>query len=163
MMPSTIKGIYKNGQVILEETPEINGPAEVLVTFTGDVVLRKALNPLDITERIKELSLLQDGWLNGEGMAPKKEELQWFSNIFESCYDTALPLPYLYPAVNGGVQAEWVNGNYDVSLNVDLKNKKAFYQALNHTNDHVDEITLDLVKREDWQLLNTKLLTVLKA
>ncbi len=37
-MQSTIKGIYKNGQVALEEAPETSGPVEVLVTFTGGVV-----------------------------------------------------------------------------------------------------------------------------
>jgi hypothetical protein len=33
-MLNTVKGIYKNGHVILEETPETDEPMEVLVTFT---------------------------------------------------------------------------------------------------------------------------------
>jgi len=38
-MLNTIKGTYNNGQVILEEAPpETNGPTEVLVTFTGNLV-----------------------------------------------------------------------------------------------------------------------------
>lgn len=36
-MFSTIKGIYNNGQITLEECPETNKPVEVLVTFTEDV------------------------------------------------------------------------------------------------------------------------------
>ncbi len=162
-MPSTIKGIYENGRVILDETPETNGPAEVLVTFTGGIIPRNATGPLNIAKRLNEISLLQDGWLNGGGIAPKKEDIQWFSVVFENSYDSSLPLPYLYPTINGGIQAEWINGDHDVSLNIDLESKKAFYQALNHTNDNVEELTLDLKRREDWQLLNKKLLTILKA
>ncbi|MFT4152901.1 hypothetical protein [Parafilimonas sp.] len=36
MLP-TIKDVYKNGQIILEEQPEINEPVDVLVTFTEDI------------------------------------------------------------------------------------------------------------------------------
>jgi hypothetical protein len=37
-MLSAIKGVYRDGQVILEETPETTGPIEVLVTFTTDLI-----------------------------------------------------------------------------------------------------------------------------
>jgi len=37
-MLQTIKGIYNNGRLTLEEMPEISEPAEVLVTFTGNTV-----------------------------------------------------------------------------------------------------------------------------
>jgi hypothetical protein len=36
VMLSTIKGIYNNGQLVLEEAPEVSGPVEVLVTFTQE-------------------------------------------------------------------------------------------------------------------------------
>ena len=36
-MLNAIKGIYNNGQVTLEETPETSEPVEVLVTFTKDI------------------------------------------------------------------------------------------------------------------------------
>ncbi|HMR84924.1 MAG TPA: hypothetical protein PKE30_17380 [Niabella sp.] len=37
-MLTTIKGVYNNGQIILEELPETDKPVEVLVTFTEKVV-----------------------------------------------------------------------------------------------------------------------------
>jgi hypothetical protein len=37
-MLTTVKGIYINRQVVLEETPETAGPVEVLVTFTDSVM-----------------------------------------------------------------------------------------------------------------------------
>jgi hypothetical protein len=114
----------------------------------------------DIANRLKELSLLQNGWLNGEGVAPKKENLDWLLGAFENYYDSTLPIPYLYPTVDGGIQAEWTNEHYDVSLNIDLKTKKAFYQELNHDTDATEETTLLLNRGEDWQLLNNKLQSI---
>ena len=36
-MLTTIKGVYNNGSIILEETPEVNRPIEVLVTFVKPI------------------------------------------------------------------------------------------------------------------------------
>jgi hypothetical protein len=120
----------------------------------------KRHDTLNIKNRLKELSLLQNGWLNGEGAAPKKENLDWLLGAFENYYNSTLPAPYLYPTVDGGIQAEWTNGRHDVSLNIDLKTKKAFYQELNHDTDATEETTLLLNRDEDWKLLNNKLLSI---
>ncbi len=36
-MLATIKGIYNNGEITLEENPEVTQPVEVLVTFVKEV------------------------------------------------------------------------------------------------------------------------------
>lgn len=45
-MFSTIKGIYNNGQITLEECPETNKPVEVLVTFTDTIQTKSEKKPL---------------------------------------------------------------------------------------------------------------------
>jgi len=45
-MLTTIKGIYINGEITLEEKPEVTQPMEVLVTFTKEVRLSEK-HPLD--------------------------------------------------------------------------------------------------------------------
>ena len=45
-MLTTIKGIYINGEITLEEKPEATQPMEVLVTFTKEVSLSNK-NPMD--------------------------------------------------------------------------------------------------------------------
>ena len=45
-MLTTIKGIYINGEITLEEKPEATQPMEVLVTFTKEVRLSNK-NPMD--------------------------------------------------------------------------------------------------------------------
>lgn len=119
------------------------------------------LNPLDIPARLNELSKLENGWLNGEGIAPKKEHLLWFSEVFEDNFDTALLLPHLYPTVNGGLQAEWSIAGYEISLNIDLAQKTATYQSVHESTGEVDEVLLDLDRMQDWQTLNHKLARII--
>lgn len=121
------------------------------------------LDPLDIAYRLEELSQLENGWFNGTGIAPLKEHLDWFSELFENHFDTTLPLPYLYPTFSGGIQAEWASGHYDVTLKVEFETKTAYYQSLNHLDNTEDEVSINLEKEEDWNLLNKKLLSILKA
>ncbi len=121
------------------------------------------LDPLDIPTRLQELSNLTDGWLNGEGSAPKKDLMKWLSEVFEDNYESSLPLPYLYPTVNGGIQAEWTVNGHEISFNMDLNAKSGFYQSLNLSNDETDEATLSLTNVQDWQTLNQKLITILKS
>ena len=78
------------------------------------------LDPLDIHVRLHELRELKDGWFDGEGLAPRSDELDWLAEQFERLYPADLPLPHLYPTPEGGVQAEWSLPGYDVNLNLDL-------------------------------------------
>ena len=120
------------------------------------------LDPLDVPSRLEELASLEPGWLNGEGIALQKENLDWFAEIFETNYDPALPLPHLYPTPTGGIQAEWSSFTHDISLNIDLPKKSAFYQSWNRISDELDELTLKLSEDSDWQLLNQKLTQLYK-
>jgi hypothetical protein len=121
------------------------------------------LDPLDIPSRLEELSNLENGWLNGEGTGMKKENVTWFADIFETNYNPALPLPYLYPTPSGGIQAEWSFENWDISLNIDLNDKSGFYQSLQLDSDDVIEARFDLTKDNDWQVLNQKLADIFKV
>lgn len=121
------------------------------------------LDPLDVPSRLEELSNLENGWLNGEGVAMKKEDLTWFADLFENNYNPQLPLPHLYPTPIGGIQAEWFSPTHDISFTIDLTNKSGFYQAMNRNSDEVNEITLDLKKDSDWQLLNQHLSEIFKV
>lgn len=121
------------------------------------------LDPLDVPSRLEELANLEAGWLNGEGVAMNREDLNWFAELFENNYNPALPLPHLYPTPLGGIQAEWSSEAYDISLNIDLTEKIGFYQSLHHSSDDVNEATLDLTNESDWQLLNQNLTGIFNA
>ena len=42
-----------------------------------------------------------------------------------------VPRMYMYPADDGSIRLEWVEGDWDISLDVDVKNKSVYYHALN--------------------------------
>lgn len=121
------------------------------------------LDALDINSRLEELSQLPDGWNNGEGKEINKKDLEWFADFFDTSYDTTLPLPYLYPTLDGGIQAEWVVQNeFDISITFDLENKVAYYHSLNIKADEVDDFSLNMTDLSFWDKINSKLKANLK-
>ncbi|MBD3377256.1 hypothetical protein GF406_19670 [candidate division KSB1 bacterium] len=113
--------------------------------------------PLDIPTRLDELSRLSDGWLDGRGRALDAQGLQWLGNSFSANLDSQLPLPYLYPTAEGGVQAEWSINKWEVSLEIDLIQESGEYQALNIETDEVQDFRYDLNNSEDWRAINDHL------
>jgi len=114
-------------------------------------------DPLNTTVRLEELARLEDGWLDGKGRAPAKNGLDWLANSFDTRFDASLPLPWLYPTAEGGVQAEWSLNDWEVSLEIDLETQQGIYQALNLKDNSCNESTLFLGKADGWNRLNEAL------
>ena len=113
-------------------------------------------DPLDIGGRIDQLRVLEDGWLEAGGLAPPKDGLDWFLEAFNRYYPSDLPLPYLYPTEDGGLQAEWDQGGREANLKIDLISHFAdwrwFEADLNDeaaSNDH-PRLNLEEIKSWDW-------------
>jgi len=121
------------------------------------------IDPLDIIYRLEEISTIEDGWLDGEGIAPKKDNLDWFSNMFEGNFDKNLPLPFIFPTPEGGIQAEWTINQHEISLTINLDSKDSYYHELNFSNDQEDEDKFNLNNTEDWRKLNLKLNNLVKG
>jgi hypothetical protein len=115
------------------------------------------LDPLDVTLRLEALAALHDGWLDGRGFAPNQTGLDWLATTFEENFDTSLALPYLYPTAEGGIQAEWSLGTWEISLEINLVNHTAEYQAADIQSDAVIEFELNLEINEEWKKLNQEL------
>lgn len=47
--------------------------------------------------RSDETRQLMDGWLDGAGLAPRSDRLDWFVAAFERHYPDELPPPRIYP------------------------------------------------------------------
>jgi hypothetical protein len=113
----------------------------------------KAVRPLvtnDVSARIDELRGLKPGWLDRAGDAPSPAFLDWLNGKFESCYPDAVPLPYLYPTAEGGVQAEWSVGAHEISLEIDSGTHRGEWQALSLENDQETTKQLDLDDPASW-------------
>ena len=108
------------------------------------------LDPLDIRGRLDELRRLEDGWLDGVGIAPGSDELEWLAAGFDRHYPDDLPLPYLYPTVEGGVRVEWSLSDFEISLEVNLVTHRANWHHLNLETQADDTRELDLDNENDW-------------
>lgn len=72
-----------------------------------------------------------DGWFEGQGQAPTDEGLDWLAQTFAQHYPEDLPLPFLYPTVEGKIQAEWPFGPTEITLIIDLKDHTGEWQVWN--------------------------------
>ncbi|MBK7053034.1 MAG: hypothetical protein IPH54_21485 [Rhodoferax sp.] len=115
------------------------------------------LDPLDVTLRLAALAELKPGWLDGKGQTPDPSHTQWLAAAFEDNFDASLPLPYLYPTADGGIQAEWSISDWEASLEIDLPTKGASLQALNLVTRELHEHDLVLTSIEGSQQINAVL------
>jgi hypothetical protein len=110
------------------------------------------LDILDVPTRLDELQSMKDGWLEGKGIAPKKEGLDWLKQIFELSFPDDLPLPYVYPTAEGGIQAEWSIGSKEISLAIDFESKHGEWHNLNLETmaEETEDLYLDDPLKWQW-------------
>ena len=111
------------------------------------------MDPLNFGLQLDELRLLQDGWLDGEGISPPTNGLEWLNDVFECNFPDVLPLPHLYPTETGGVQAEWSLEPNEITLDVNFETHLGEWHVLNLTSDDVSERTLNCDDAADWTWL----------
>lgn len=106
---------------------------------------------MDVSARLDELRCLKDGWLEGKGITPSPEGLDWLSNAFNVRYPEDLPLPFVYPTAEGGIRAEWSVNRFEASLVIDLSRKAGEWHKLeiNTSNEEADSVKLE--SDEDWK------------
>jgi hypothetical protein len=115
---------------------------------------------LDIHDQLDELRNLADGWLNGDGIALKKDGLDWLAQSFDRYYPTELPLPYIFPTAEGGVQAEWFIPKFAVSIEINIEKHNGEFLLMNHETGKDIFINLNLDTLEDWNWLVNQLHTI---
>lgn len=150
-----LRGYHSNRMIVVKGLlkKDRNGNAKSI----GSVEHVTLLDPLDIETRLEELAKLKDRWLNGRGVALDKTGLQNLAETFDMNFDSELPLPHLYPTPEGAVLAEWRIGDWEVSLEIEIPEQKADYQALNLTTDESRDMELQLTESTAWATLNQAL------
>ncbi|MDA1050217.1 MAG: hypothetical protein O3C40_07025 [Planctomycetota bacterium] len=111
------------------------------------------LDPNDVAARLDEFRSLQNGWLDGKGLAPAPAGLDWLTTSFENSYPDDLPLPYVYPTAEGGVQAEWTLGQHELSLEIDLRSHQGQWHVLDLLTQAVSSRDIHLDGVDDWTWL----------
>ncbi|OIN59962.1 hypothetical protein [Arsenicibacter rosenii] len=111
------------------------------------------LDPYDVKVRLNQLSEIKDNWYEGSGVAPGVEFLKKFGEYFASYYNLSLPLPAIFPTLEGNIQLEWNLPKAKVLLEV---YRNGFYSELLLSNDEdlFEEVNLNLDDQNDWIKLN---------
>ncbi len=112
-----------------------------------------ALDSRDISARLDELRNMQDGWLDGDGSAPGHVGLDWLASSFERHFPSDLPLPYIFPTPEGGVEAEWSIGRHSVIFEIDLDSRQGDWLRFDKQSDEEDARVLDLDDGGKWEWL----------
>lgn len=145
---SAFAGYEKGTRVVLKGLGKFNR-LERLQTI-GAVDHISILEPNDVPARLDEFRMLKDGWLDGKGKAPTTEGLDWFSAQFENQYPDGLPLPYVYPTAEGGIQVEWSIAGHEVSLEVSFSSRQGEWHGLDLRHETDIGRILQLDQTEDW-------------
>ena len=116
------------------------------------------LDPLDVPARLDELRAMQDGWLDGEGLAPSHAGLDWLSGALERHLPGEAPLPYAFPTPDGGIQLEWPLGRRDASLEIDLTTHQAEWHWADLDSDDDAEAELNLDDAAGWEWLGAEII-----
>lgn len=119
------------------------------------------LDPLDISLRINNLSKLEDNWYEGHGKSLNKVGLNKFENLFTSYFDNKLPLPAIFPKIDGNIQLEWKNEAKNIVIDIDLDSLLSEYFYYNDIDDSDErEEVIELSNKEGWVQLNDLLKTI---
>lgn len=141
---------YDDGGRFLIAGTTVRDDADRLIKIES-VSRVEPLDALDVVWRISELAELKDGWLDGEGTTLSRKGLKWLSSTWDVMW-TELPLPYLYPTVSGGLEAEWVCDSEQASLSLDIDAKVGTWISSLDEFDTPDVI-FDLSVEDGWRQL----------
>lgn len=98
-----------------------------------------------IKDKLNELKSLQTGWLDGEGKSLDHQALDRLAHNFAQYYPEDLPLPFVFPTIDGGVQFEWPTWKPTPEIEIDLHTM--------HGQFTYDDIIVDLNSNEGWNEL----------
>lgn len=147
-----VHAVFEHG--IFRPTELVELPDGCEVDFEPHISVRhKSSRSNGVSSRIDELRLLNDGWLDGQGLAPCSEGLDWLVKSFEASYPDDLQPPFVYPTAEGGAQFEWAIGEHELSLQIDLSNHQAEWHSLNLKTQQDWHRDLNLDHSDDWESL----------
>ena len=110
-----------------------------------------------IRARLDSMRQMEDGWLEGEGIAPSSEGLDWLADSFRRYFPEDAPRPFLYPTEDGGIQVEWSLGAWRVSWEVDLESRMGEWTEIHVKTDQIEERRLRADEPEVWAWVSRRL------
>ena len=89
--------------------------------------------------RFEELAALEDGWLDGDGVAPDKQKLVCISEILVGSYPGDIPIPAIFPTPDGNLLLEWQLPG-EPSCEIDLEAMVADFHIFSPNGDDFEHV-----------------------
>lgn len=149
---------YEKGQrILIDGTFRFNKSDKP--DFCAGISDVSILDPLDVPSRLWDLSFVKNGWFDGEqGIGIDRRRAIKLGRLFDENYDSNIQLPYIYPTIEGGIQAEWSTDIYEISLEVSLDTLESSYHEYNVQTKESVEKQFDLNNESNWTELNLHLI-----
>lgn len=104
-----------------------------------------------IATRMDELAQMQDGWFEGQGIAPDAEKLAIVADRLVADYPEKARLPIVVPTQDGNLLLEW-NADGSPSLDIRLDNLQASFHAFGPNGVDIER-DFNLTSTLEWQTL----------
>jgi hypothetical protein len=101
-----------------------------------------------LSARFDALLALEDGWLDGNGIAPDKTKLRHAAEKMAGHYPEQLPLPVIAPTPEGNLLLEW-DAAGDPSVDLDLDSMRAAFHAFQPDETEI-ESEISLATEDSW-------------
>lgn len=105
----------------------------------------------EIATKLDALASLEDGWLDGDGIALSKDALAEVTKMMVHHYPVDLKLPAIVPTPEGNILFEWRQAGTP-SLDLDLSTMQAAFHAFALDKTDIEQL-FTLKKDQDWQVL----------
>ncbi|MEI7732194.1 MAG: hypothetical protein WCO56_21645 [Verrucomicrobiota bacterium] len=106
-----------------------------------------------LADQIDELAALKDGWLEGQGKAPDKDQLAWATDKLVASFPESLPFPHVGPTPEGGLFLEWIHTPWRISAEILLPSHQCELQATHTTTGTMVDKDCDLDQTNAWREL----------
>jgi hypothetical protein len=98
-----------------------------------------------------KLFQLENGWFDGQGVAPDKQKIEIVAQNIGIHYPETLPMPIIAPTQEGNLLIEW-NAEGSPSVDIDLGKMRASFHAFGKTNEDIEK-DFTLNNNKDWAQL----------
>jgi hypothetical protein len=110
----------------------------------GDDATTSSGCAISVNDQIESLKALEDGWLDDTTNKYNPQQLAWLARLLSGVVGAfELPTPYVYPAADGLVRAEWSSIDAEIVAKIDVASGSANLLIV-HGVDSVAEVPINL-------------------
>ena len=112
---------------------------------------RKSFGPIDVPARLEEFKGVENGWLDGEGIAPSQDGLDWMIGAVKTQFPAEEMPTRCYLTRDGRVRLEWSTRGTFMRLQVDLRLHTGGWQWSSSKSLDFNHGKLDLDEASSWE------------